>query len=158
MESEIMAADHIAWVVTTDSNTCRIYEYKRKPAQLTLLHELQHPENKLKDIELTSDRPGHYKSSRDAHGAYSQQTDPKEIKIDNFSREISKALDQGRNSHAYQNLIIIASPHMKGLLFQHINKHVKDLVSHSIDKELTHLPQHDLLEFLRVHTQYPDEN
>ena len=64
------------------SNTCRIYQYSKKPTQLTLLKELKHPENKLKDIDLTSDKPGHYKSSSATHGAYSQPSDPKEIKIE----------------------------------------------------------------------------
>lgn len=156
MEYGMMPSDHVAWVVTTDSNTCRIYQYRRKPAQLDLLKELQHPENKLRDIDLTSDKPGHYKSSNNAHGAYSQQSDPKEIQIENFSREIAKELDHGRTIHAYDNLIIIALPHMKGLLFQHINKHIKDLVAHSIEKDLINLPHQELLDFLRVHTQYSE--
>ncbi|HSW93231.1 MAG TPA: host attachment protein [Gammaproteobacteria bacterium] len=154
----MMSSDHVTWVVTTDSATCRIYQYSRKTAHLLLLKELTHPENKLRDIDLTSDKPGHYKSSHNTHGAYSQQSDPKEIKIENFSREIATALDQGRNIHAYENLIIIAASHMKGLLFQHINRHVKDLVTHSIEKDLIHLPHQELLDFLRVHTQYSDES
>ena len=153
-----MTSNHAAWVVTTDSNTCRIYQYNKKPTQLTLLKELKHPENKLRDIDLTSDKPGHYKSSNATHGAYSQPTDPKEIKIDDFSREIAKELDHGRNTNAYKNLIIIAPPHMHGLLFQHINKHVKNLVAHKIEKDLMRMPDHELLEFLKTHTQYSDES
>lgn len=147
----------LIWVVNTNSNTCRIYNYKKKPVQLALFKEIQHPENKLKDLDLTSDKPGHYKSSGSSHGAYTQPSDPKEIKIENFSREIAKELDHGRNSHAYNHLIVIAPPHMNGLLFQHINKLVKNLVSHNIEKDLIHLPDHELLSFLKIHTQYPNE-
>lgn len=146
------------WVITTDSNTCRIYQYSKKPTQLTLLKELKHPENKLKDIDLTSDKPGHYKSSNATHGAYSQPSDPREIKIDNFSREIARELEHGRNTQAYQNLIIIALPHMNGLLFQHLNQHVKDLVAHNIEKDLIHLPNHELLDFLKIHTRFSNES
>ncbi len=140
------------WVVTTDTNTCRIYHYKKKPRELTLLKEIQHPENKLRDIDLTSGKPGHYKSSGSAHGAYSQPSDPKEIKITDFSREIAKELDHGRNMHAYEKLIVIAPPHMNGLLFQHINKHVKNLITHCIEKDLLHLDDHKLLDFLHEYT------
>lgn len=153
-----MTSNHTLWVIIANSNTCRIYQYCKKPAQLTLLKELQHLENRLKDIDLTSDKPGHYKSSNATHGAYSQPTDPKEIKIDGFSREIAEELDHGRNTNAYKNLIIIAPPHMNGLLFQHINKHVKDLVAHDIEKDLIRLPEHELLDFLREHTRYSDES
>lgn len=153
-----MSINNTSWVVNTDSNTCRIYQYRKNPDQLTLLKEIRHPENKLRDIDLTSDKPGHYKSSNTTHGAYSQPSDPKEIKVDAFSREIAKELDHGRNIQAYKNLILIASPHMSGLLFQHINKHVHDLVAHKIEKDLIHLPDHDLLDFLRIHTQFPNES
>ncbi len=153
----MMSSNNTAWVVNTDSNTCRIYQYKKGSDQLTLFKEIRHLENKLRDIDLTSDKPGHYKSSGTTHGAYSQPSDPKEIKIDAFSREIAEELDHGRNIQAYKNLIIIASPHMSGLLFQHINKHVHDLVTHKIEKDLIHLPDHELLVFLRAHTQYPDD-
>lgn len=147
------SAQHLTWVLITDSNTCRLYNYSQKPDQLTLVKEIKHPENKLRDIELTSDKPGHYKASGSAHGAFSQQSDPKEIKIEAFSREIAKELDHGRNAHAYEKLILIAPPHMSGLLFQHLNKHVMDLVTHNIKKDIPHLTDHELLDFLHTHTE-----
>jgi protein required for attachment to host cells len=158
MEHEIMSSNHAAWVVITNSNTCRIYQYSKNPNQLTLVKEIKHPENKLRDIDLTSDKPGHYKSSNATHGAYSQPSDPKEIKIDAFSREIAKELEHARTTNAYKDLIIIASTHMNGLLLNHMNKNVKNLVSHNLEKDVFHLPQHELLEFLKIHTQYPGES
>lgn len=144
------------WVVSSDTNTCRIYQYN-KPFQLTLIKELKHPENKLKTSDLISDRPGHYQTSGPTRGVYTQSTDPKDVMIDNFSREIAKELDHGRNDHAYKNLIIIASPHMNGLLFQHFNKHVKESVINRIHKDLLHLSEQELLDFLKTHAQYKDE-
>jgi protein required for attachment to host cells len=116
-----------------------------------LIKEIKHPENKLRDTDLTSDKPGHYGTSSSARGAYSQPTDPKEIKIEDFSRIIAKELDNDRNTNAYGKLIVIAPPHMKGLLSHHINKHVKELVTHTIEKDLFHLNEHELLEFLHEH-------
>jgi len=143
------------WVVTTNTNTCRIYHYQKKPTQLTLLKEIAHPENKLHNQDLVSDKPGHYQARDAAHGTYSPHMEAKEIDIDNFSREIATELDQGRNNQSYEQLIIIASPHMSGLLFQHINKHVKEMVRHNIHKDLLNLPHHELLEFLQANAQYP---
>ncbi len=144
-----MTSNNGSWVINTNSNTCRIYQYHR-PDQLTLLKELSHPENKLRDIDLTSDKPGHYKTGSTTHGAYAQASDPKEIKIDEFSREIAKELDHGRNTQAYKKLIIIAPPHMNGLLNQHINKHVKELVVHVFEKDLIKLPDRELLAYLQA--------
>ncbi len=53
--------NNITWIVLTDSNACRIYDYAKHPVKLTLVKEIFHPENKLKTSELVSDRPGHYK-------------------------------------------------------------------------------------------------
>jgi protein required for attachment to host cells len=149
-----MTIDNAAWVVITNSNICKIFEYKKKGAELKLINEINHPENKLKDTELTSDKPGRYKASNAAGGAYTQPSDPKEIKIDSFTRDIAKELDHGRNANAYNNLIIIALPHVSGLLTQHLNKHVKELVTHTIEKDVINLSNQDLLKFLKEHAQY----
>lgn len=144
------------WVIMSDATTCKIYEFNQ-PDHLSLIKEIYHPENKLRDIELTADKPGHYKTSGGARGAYTQSSDPKAIKVDEFSREIAKELDHGRNNHAYKKLIIISPPHTSGLLFQHLNKHVKDLVINNIHKDLLHLSDHELLSFLQTHAKYSDQ-
>ena len=147
------------WVVNTNSNTCHIYHYQKSPAQLTLLKELNHPENKLKKSDfLTSDKPGRYQSDPShGSGSYSQRTDPKAVAIDDFAREIARELEHGRATNAYDNLIIITPPHMNGLLIQHLDKHVKNLVSHTIQKDLQHLNDKELLALLKADTRYADE-
>ena len=146
------------WVVIANTNTYRIFNYDKNHAKLSLLKEISHPEMRLKASDtLTTDRPGHYQISESARGAYSPHMDAKEVEIDNFSREIAEELDKGRKIHAYEKLIIIAPPHMHGLLNHHFNKHVKDLVVNSIQKDLHHLSNHELVEFLQTHVQYADE-
>ena len=108
-------------VIVTDSNTCCIYDYQKKSSTLTLHKQLQHLENKLKTTELVSDSQGRFKTDGNAHGAYSQPTDPKEVKIDQFAREISKELDAERNNHEYESLVLIAAPHVHGLINSHLN-------------------------------------
>jgi len=145
------------WALILNSGICRIYKLSKKPYQLTLLKEIVHPESRLRDIELTSDKPGHYKAGDGAHGAFSQQSDPKEIQIDDFSRQIAEALDHGRTIQSYNKLIVVAPPHMDGLLFQHMNKHVKDLITHNIKNDVLHLTEHELSDFLQQHTKWCDK-
>ncbi len=144
------------WVVNTNTNACHIYHYQKSPAQLTLLKEINHPENRLKKSDfLTSDKPGHYQSdTSNAGGSFAQRTDPKEIAIDDFAREIARELNHGRATNAYENLIIITEPHMNGLLFQHLDKHVKNLVINTIQKDLQHLTDKELLAFLKTDAKY----
>src|SRR5580693_6662819 len=106
-------------VINTNTNTCRIYHYNKHPAQLNLLKEIKHPENRLKNGDIVSDRQGHYKAGNASRGAFSPHMDAKDVEIDNFSREIAKELNDERNQNEYDELIIIAPPHMRGLLLQH---------------------------------------
>ncbi len=140
-----MDAHEKIWVIVLDSNSCKILNYLKKDKKFESIKQLNHPENKLPDRELTSDKPGHYKSSHSTHGAYAQPSDPKEIKIDKFAREVANNLEEGRNHQSYQKLIIIAAPHMNGLLQKHINKHVKKLIYHNIEKDLMHQTDQELL-------------
>ena len=145
------------WVLITNSNTCKFYDYCKKSQQLKLLKEIKHPENLLKDIDLTSDKPGRYRANDAGHGAFSQPTDPKEIKIDDFAREIAKVIDHDRNINAFAELIVISPPHMKGLLSHHFNKHVKEMITHNIEKEVLQLTEHELVVFLHNHTKFGDK-
>lgn len=144
------------WVINTNSNTCHIYDYQKNPGHLDLLKEIQHPENRLKDTDLVSDGPGHYHSRINNRGSYSQSTDPKEHKVDTFAREIAILLKQGKDQNAYEKLVLIAEPHMNGLLFKHLDTHVSQRIVNNIQKDVMFLKHHELLKFLHEHTQYPD--
>ena len=144
-------------VVNTNTNDCKIYHYNKHPGQLTLLREISHPETKLKNRDLTSDREGHYKANQSARGAYSPRTDAKETEVIKFSREIARDLNQRRNSNELEHLILIAPPHMYGLISQHLDKHVMDLVTNHIQKDLIHMKNHELLDFLVRNAQFADK-
>lgn len=143
-------------VIVANSNTCRMYHYNKHPSDLTLYKEIVHAENKLKNSDLTSDKSGHYLAGNHSRGAYSPHMDAKDIKIDEFLREVATELNQERNQQEYDHLIIVAPSHVTGLLFQHLNKHVKSLITQNIQKDILQLPQHELLDFIKTHTKYPD--
>jgi len=142
------------WIVAANSNMCRIYHFDKHPKKITLLKEISHPENRLKTSDITSDKPGKYKNDGSAGGAYSSHTDPKAVEIDNFSREIAQALNHGRNSNAYKNIILVTPSHMDGLISKHLDKHVKELVTDKIQKDIMQLSEHDLLDFVIKNLQH----
>ena len=138
----IMKSQQLTWLVVFDSTICRIYDYSKN--NLALVKQIEHSENKLKDIEITSDKPGRYQSSG-AHGTYSQESDPKAIQIERFSKEIAKILEHGHAVNDYEKLILVSSPPMHGLLLKDINKQVEKLISRVIPKDLVHVSEADLL-------------
>ena len=145
----------MTWLVTADSTTCRIYQFDQSAKTLALVKNISHPEFRLKKSEyLTSDKPGHYKSDASSGGgAYSPHSDPKEIEVDNFARDIAQELNRARNANEYRKIITVCLPHMKGLLYKHLDKHVKELISVDIEKDGMHLPQHELIKFINTHLE-----
>lgn len=147
----------MTWVLITNTNDCRIYKFERKPVTLSLIQEIQHPENKLKEQDLVSDRPGHYNTSGTSRGSYSEQTSHKEIRLEEFAREIAAILESGRLHKHYEKLIIAAPAKIYGFLRKQINPSIEKLICNHISKDLMQLKQHELLEYLQANTLYPDE-
>lgn len=138
------------WVVTANTNHCKIYHYQRKEGVLTLVKEIAHPENKLRDIDITSDKPGHYKTNHTARGAYTQETDPKEALIDNFAKEIAKTLEVGRNEQAYEQLFFMIPAQMNGLIQKHLDKHVTPYIKENHQKNVMSLSPKELVAYLKA--------
>lgn len=137
-------------VILANSNTCGIYDYK-KPTELTLVKTIECPENKLKDRELVSDRPGHYNTSSSARGTYEQASDPEKILIDNFAKKLADTLNKWRNEHEFHELVVIMPPHMEGLFLLHLDKEVYKMIKKTLQKNLMNLNQHELLHYLNEH-------
>lgn len=137
------------WIVQMDSVSCKIYNYIKKPADLKLLKEFVHPENKYHANDLVSDQPGHYQTGFQAHGAYSSP-DPKQVKIEQFSQEIANYLEDARKQSQFDQLIIVAAPHILGLLQQHLTKYVKEMIEREIQKDFMFMKEHQLLEIVKA--------
>ena len=149
----------MTWIVTANSNQCCIYQLGKNVDNATLIKEINHAENKLKKGDhLTSDKPGRYQTDGAAGGSYSPHTDPKTVEVANFAREIAHELNSGRTANAYQHLVIITSPHMNGLLHQHLDKHVKALIINEIQKDVMPLSPHELIDFLKKNKVHDANN
>lgn len=137
------------WVVAADASVCRIFDFYRQPEHFFLIKEISHPENKLKSKDLTADKSGNRLSGKAGRSsAYEHSASQKGVNIDNFSREIAHTLDEGRVSGAYHKLIVVLAPKMNGLVSHHMNKQVKNRVSYNIAKDLTHLEEYELFNYL----------
>ena len=123
------------WVVATNSVVCRIFQYDKHPEKLTIIKKSDPPENRLKkEAFLTSDKPGHYKSSTSNRGAYAPRTDPKAVEIDNFAR------------HTAQGWID----------FSTCRQTRKDTVRNNIQKDPQNITGHELLSLLHTNAEFRD--
>lgn len=145
----------MVWVVIANTNDCKIYHFQKSPAQIRLLKELSQSENKLKARDyLTTDRPGHYHTNESGRGSFSPHNEPKQVEYDNFARHIAEALNAARNAQEFEELIMVAEPHMHGLIDLHLDKHVKNMITHTLQKDLLKMPEKELLSYLLQNTRY----
>ena len=136
------------WITLANTNQYRIYSYDLSDHQLTLIKEELHPENKNKEAEFVSDRPGHYKTSGTSHGAFSEP-DHKAQEIDRFLSALASEFENGRNKNEFEQLIFIASPEVNGILSKHLNKHLTSLMCNEVKKDYIHFSDQELSLFLR---------
>lgn len=134
-------------IIIANTNSCRIYDYQKSHNSLSLIKEINHPENKLKNQDLVSDGPGHYKSGTTGRGAFSPRTEPTDVNFDNFAREMAVGLDEERNKNDFKELVVIMPAQMEGLFLHHLNKHVNALITKRMQKNIMHLSEHELLSY-----------
>lgn len=139
------------WVITANSSEAYCYATKYLGRDINLVKEFFNPNMRKKTHDLVTDKPGHYQSNEGpstAHGSYADPTDPKEVEAQKFARLLAEELDKARINHDFDHLIVIAPPHFHGLLNQHLNRHVLNLVTHQIEKDYTKLSMGEIKSYL----------
>jgi protein required for attachment to host cells len=132
--------------MVANASQARFFSNDGPKRGLTLVKELMHPESREKTSNLVSDRSGAYGGS--GHGAVGQPADPKHHEAERFALEVSRELEAGRVSNAYDQLVLVASAPFMGLVNNHLPGQVRSLLSKSIDKDYTRLPVKELTEHL----------
>lgn len=124
----------------------------RHGTSLSLMEALHHPEGRVKEHDIKSDKPGR---SFDSHGhgrhALESHDGPHSHEMGNFVRSIAHRLDQGRQRNEFTELVLIAEPHLMGLLRDALDKNTARLVIRSLSKDLQNVAIHDLWPHLRDH-------
>ena len=108
------------------------------------LREFAHSASRDKGVDLDSDRPGHYQSHGNGHGAYNPATTPKQNEAQHFAIELAKELEQGRSKNEFQRLILVSPPAFMGMLNNHIGNHLRHLVTDSFEKDYTRSTEKEL--------------
>lgn len=137
------------WVISLNSSLGHIYSYEPKNHTLILLESLENPSAKLKESNLTSDRPGHYQTMHSAKGAYEAPHSPHEIELDHFTKNVADFLKKGLDNHQYTQLILCSAPHAGGILLSNLDKHVAQTLLANIKKNLVEADPSALINHLK---------
>lgn len=147
------SAQDRTWIVLADSSRARIHVADEKLTRSKLMRELEHPESRVKGIDLNATERGRTSSRiRNVGGqrsAMEPHTDPREVEWSNFARELANELEHGRTHNAFDELIIVAPPQFLGQLRDAMTDHLHDMVRADVPKNLTQVEDRDVIERIK---------
>lgn len=140
------------WILVGSASRARIFSWGADGAKqrLQLVRELEHPESRLANQDLVSDRPGRAQQavapsrlgpsvgpSKGNRSGMEPRTSPKTVEHEHFAHDLAQVLEKGLNDHAYQRLVLVAGPEFLGLMRQVLPAQVQKHVQASLDKDYT---------------------
>ncbi len=137
------------WVIVANKAQARIF----KLDNLKLIEEtcLLHPESRLHNRDLTSDKPG---SAMGFEGfgfvSLDQKKTPKFIEAEDFAKEVADYLQHARSSGKIERLYMAASPGFLGMLRAKLDEATRKLIEHEIDKDISHLTPEEIKSYFPI--------
>lgn len=137
------------WIVIANASMALIYAASRNKKDIQLLKKIEHPESRLKGVDLNTDGPGRYKTPEaPVGGSYVEEKPPKEIEAEKFAHELVKELEKAHQEKIFSELFIFAPPHFHGLVNKMLSESINKVSKH-IQKDYTHIPGQELPDTIR---------
>lgn len=137
-----MAAFPNTWVLVADSARARIFEWTSLSGPLIELRDFANPQGRLKEGELTSDRPGVAFSSKGHSSGHPMQAGQSASRAvsDQFARTLVAELKAGLDAKKCERLVLVMPPTFLGQLRPHLDHRLEKAVAASLDLDLTKEP------------------
>ena len=139
------------WILVAHDAGARMFESRGPGKGLDLVETIEHPEGRLRDRDIVSDRPGRSfrKDSGDPRRAsMSRSEGPHDRAVADFARALADKLKHARVENQYERLVLVAPPRFLGLLRSSLDGPTAQLVVGSIDKDLASSKEAELIEHL----------
>lgn len=137
------------WILIADATRARIAVNDGPGSGLKPIPGQEFEGRNLPGREIMSDRPGRTFDSAGLgrHGKV-PHTDPREVEALRFLHGLAEKLDEGRKQERYDRLVIVAPPKALGQLRAQLSGAVRARLTGELDKNLTHVPDHELADHL----------
>lgn len=131
------------WALVANASFAQIYEIKGHGREIQKIHQLDNPDGRKRSGEILTDKPGRTyesmgkvgKMSTGSHN-YGSMVDPKEHELQLFMHKILEILKKARSEKSYEELAIIAPPHVLGEFNRLAPEAVKKLVIKEVGRDL----------------------
>lgn len=138
------------WVVVADSGSARIFTADSATGPLVEKEDYAHPEARVAERTLASDRPGRTVDSSGRRHAFSGEESPRRHEANAFAKLLGKRLAGARAKHEFDHLVLVAAPAFLGMLRGSLDAETRkcveselslDLVSFRPEEIRTRLPE-----------------
>lgn len=124
------------WVLVADATAARIFSAVSPVAPLTEETQIPNPEA----IPDAADRPGRGFSRMGGHRhAFEPRVDPKTQGMYVYAKKLAEVLAEGRVKGRFESLVVVAAPHLLGLIRGELDGPTAKLLSREVGKDLAAL-------------------
>jgi protein required for attachment to host cells len=125
------------WIVVANSTRARIFEAPNNN-DLKEIEEMSHPEGRLRNHELVSDRPGRtYESASTTRHAVEPKTNPQSVEFEHFADSLVDHLKKAHQEGKFKKLYLSATPAFLGMLRPKISREVASTIAAEYNVDLT---------------------
>lgn len=124
-------------VVVAESSRARVFEMMNPRTPMKELADMVHPESRIHEQKLTSDRPGRtFDRHGQGHHAMEQEVGARTQEVIVFAGQVAAYLQSECGKDAYEKIILIAAPEFLGYLRKKLDAETKGRVVQEINKNL----------------------
>ena len=127
------------WVLVADASRARVFSADNRVArELEEITDRLHPESRLHNRDLVTDRPGRAADhGGEGRSAVEENDAPKEQEATNFAREVAGMLAEAAGEGRFEHLVLCAPPNFMGQLREKLDTATRQRVSTELTKDLT---------------------
>jgi protein required for attachment to host cells len=139
------------WALIADRSHARILSTRGRGKGFELVEDITHPEGRLHDRDLETDRHGRTGDPRQVgHATETEVSASEEVAI-RFANALAAKLRQGHDAHRFEHLILAAEPRFLGHLRKALDKSTSQAVKGEVHKHLLGAGDGDLAAHLDPH-------
>ncbi len=134
------------WVLVCDAGKARFFEIRGGDPSWHVVEVLMHEASRTKSSDLVTGRPGQRSAEgvSTRHNALAPATSPKDVEKGHFMHTLAGRLDQALRSQRFDRWVLVAPPHVVGMLNSEVTREVESHRVATIGEDLNHLDAHAL--------------
>ena len=138
------------WILVANRSGASLFESNWPGETIRRLQDIPHPQGRLQNSEIDSDKPGRaFDSMGEGRHGMSKEHGATEKVAQQFARELAELLNKNRNTNVYDQLILMAEPKFLGLLRAALDSNTAALVVQTVNKELLEVSPEDVISYLK---------